>query len=353
MPDTTSVPRSYVMTESSIDDFLAHAGETGASDNTIRRYAAAARALYAFLPEDKVLTRETLLLWREDLEERGYASITVQNYVKYINCYLDHAGFSEIRFNRGRAKDISGMTFGFLKAIEPTDKRDRKDVVWLCECKCGNRVEIPATRLLRNNTLSCGCINKEHLNRANQYFANTSLRQSLEEKIFSTTNDSGYVGVVKKDGRWQARITYKKQKYILGTYTKLEDAVKARVRGKEKVMEDAAELLKIYEFLHDGDDSLPSKRTEPKQDVEQHSTECCSSDGIAKRSDNTSGHTGVYRKKEKWEARICHKGVRYILGRFELKEDAIAERQSAEKMLKEDPQGFIEKYGEIGKKYRE
>ena len=45
----------------------------GASENTVRRLKAMIKMVYEFLPEDKLLTRERLLEWRADLNERGYA----------------------------------------------------------------------------------------------------------------------------------------------------------------------------------------------------------------------------------------------------------------------------------------
>ena len=90
------------MTVESMDAFVTHAKEQGASENMIRRFAGAVKTLYSFLPEDKTLTRERLLSWRKSMEEQGYASITILNYVKYINKYLDYVGASGIRFNRGK-----------------------------------------------------------------------------------------------------------------------------------------------------------------------------------------------------------------------------------------------------------
>lgn len=160
----------YVMAQETMDAFITNEAEKGASENMIRRLKATVKMFYDFLPEDKLITQEQLLKWRADLNERGYAYQTVQNYVKWINIYLDYVGLSDIRFNRGKAKDISGMEFGFITAIEPTDKRHRKDVVWRCRCRCGTELELPATRLILNNTLSCGCIMKEKIKRANKYF---------------------------------------------------------------------------------------------------------------------------------------------------------------------------------------
>ena len=135
----------FVITAETISTFILCQTEKGVSANTLRRLKTAVKMLYDFLPEDKQITKEQLLRWRDDLNERGYAYQTVQNYVKWVNVYLDYAGLSDIRFNRGNGKDISGMEFGFITAIEPTDKRDRNDVVWRCRCRCGVEIELPAT----------------------------------------------------------------------------------------------------------------------------------------------------------------------------------------------------------------
>ena len=341
---------NHQMNQESMVAFIEYHTNRGASDNMARRFKAAVKMLYEFLPEDKLITRDRLLEWRADLNEKGYAYQTVQNYVIWINLYLDYVGLSGIRFNRGKMKDISGVEFGYLTAIEPTDKRNRKDVVWLCRCRCGTMIELPATRLIGNNTLSCGCILKETIKRANKYFGGTSLEQSLKEKVVSTRSASGYVGVTKKRDKWQAYIVYKRQYINLGVYSKLEDAIKARARGKEAVMEDAAELLKVYEAIHENDEALPNKATEPQRDFSceprvinnQPTT-------AAKRLDNTSGYTGVSFRKSKWEARICYNKLRYILGRFETQDEAIKARQDAENLLKADPGAFIEHYEECPK----
>ena len=345
MAETMINTCSHQMAPDTMAAFIESEIKKGASENTVRRLKATVKMVYEFLPEDKLLTRERLLEWRADLNERGYAYQTIQNFVKWINIYLDYVGLSEIRFNRGKGKDISGMEFGYLTAIEPTDKRHRKDVVWLCRCRCGTMLEMPATRLILNNTLSCGCIQKEKIKRANKYFGGTSLEKSLKDPVTSTRSMSGYVGVTRKRDKWQAYITYKRQHISLGVYEKLEDAVKARARGKEAVMADAAELLKIYEEIHENDEALPNKATEPKRDFsyaqkvvnDQPTT-------AAKRLDNKSGYTGITFRKNKWESRICYNKRRYMLGRFDTLDEAISERTKAEEFLKRDPDAFVEYY---------
>ena len=350
MAETMINTCSHQMTHDTMAAFIESEIKKGASENTVRRLKATVKMVYEFLPEDKLLTRERLLEWRADLNERGYAYQTIQNFVKWINIYLDYVGLSEIRFNRGKGKDISGMEFGYLTAIEPTDKRHRKDVVWLCRCRCGTMLEMPATRLILNNTLSCGCIQKEKIKRANKYFGGTSLEKSLKDPVTSTRSMSGYVGVTRKRDKWQAYITYKREHISLGVYEKLEDAVKARARGKEAVMADATELLKIYEAIHENDEALPSKSTLPKNDLPYEPRVVNNQPTTAaKRLDNKSGYTGVSFRKNKWEARICYNKLRYFLGRFDTQDEAIKARQDAEKLLQTGPDAFVVHYEDYPK----
>ena len=350
MAETMINTCSHQMTHDTMAAFIESEIKKGASENTVRRLKATVKMVYEFLPEDKLLTRERLLEWRADLNERGYAYQTIQNFVKWINIYLDYVGLSEIRFNRGKGKDISGMEFGYLTAIEPTDKRHRKDVVWLCRCRCGTMLEMPATRLILNNTLSCGCIQKEKIKRANKYFGGTSLEKSLKDPVTSTRSMSGYVGVTRKRDKWQAYIMYKREHISLGVYEKLEDAVKARARGKEAVMADATELLKIYEAIHENDEALPSKSTLPKNDLPYEPRVINNQPTTAaRRVDNKSGFTGVSFRKNKWEARICYNKLRYFLGRFDTQDEAIKARQDAEKLLQTGPDAFVVHYEDYPK----
>ena len=62
--------------------------------------------------------------------------------------------------NEGRKaiKNLKGQRFGKLIVLEITDKRINKNVVWKCQCDCGNIVEINALDLQRGHTKSCGCL---------------------------------------------------------------------------------------------------------------------------------------------------------------------------------------------------
>ena len=50
----------------------------------------------------------------------------------------------------GKPTDISGIRFGLLTAIKPTNKRaSNGSVIWLCKCDCGNFTEVATGQLTR------------------------------------------------------------------------------------------------------------------------------------------------------------------------------------------------------------
>lgn len=331
-----------VVTPARVAAYLQYEQERGASEDALRNCKRVMQSLLDFLPEDKTVTKEQLLSWRQGLKEHGYSSHTELRYVKGINRYLDYAGLSELRFQRGKAKNIAGHQFGYLTAVEPTGEKDRKNLVWRCRCRCGKEAEYSASRLLAGNVISCGCLKGEHFKRINKYIDGTSLRQSLEEAVVSTRAESGYTGVTKKRGKWQAYIKYKRQQISLGSYSSLEDAVKARARGKELVQMDALGLLDLYEQLHKADPEQPERRAVRVESPEADRREAHTVRAI--RSNNTSGCPGVSRKRNKWAAKITLEKITYQLGTFADLDAAVAARREAERLWNADPQGFREKY---------
>jgi hypothetical protein len=58
----------------------------------------------------------------------------------------------------GKVKDITGMRFGNLIAIQDTKKSDaHRNRIWLCQCDCGNMCEVSGNNLRTGHTQSCGC----------------------------------------------------------------------------------------------------------------------------------------------------------------------------------------------------
>jgi len=61
------------------------------------------------------------------------------------------------------AKDITGQRFGRLVVVGPTENRERRSVVWKCDCDCGQVAMSIATHLRNGKTQSCGCLAREVL----------------------------------------------------------------------------------------------------------------------------------------------------------------------------------------------
>ena len=61
-----------------------------------------------------------------------------------------------------KSKDLTGQKFGKLLVLHRSDDyvepNGKHRVQWLCQCECGNVVEIRSDNLINNSTNSCGCI---------------------------------------------------------------------------------------------------------------------------------------------------------------------------------------------------
>lgn len=60
-----------------------------------------------------------------------------------------------------KKKDLTGQRFGKLVAIESTEQRKRRQVVWRCKCDCGNTAFISSGDLRYGKAKSCGCAQKK------------------------------------------------------------------------------------------------------------------------------------------------------------------------------------------------
>lgn len=60
----------------------------------------------------------------------------------------------------GRLIDLTGQQFGFLTVLKQSENKDNKGgAKWLCQCECGNIIEVSSNNLRRKKegTISCGC----------------------------------------------------------------------------------------------------------------------------------------------------------------------------------------------------
>jgi len=60
--------------------------------------------------------------------------------------------------------NIQGQRFGKLNVLSQTNERSKHgDIIWECQCDCGNMVKYPSSWLTSHAVVSCGCVGKQNL----------------------------------------------------------------------------------------------------------------------------------------------------------------------------------------------
>lgn len=194
--------------------------------------------------------RKALWLFRCDC---GKQKIMPINNVRYNNVRSCGCLAMEHVANLRKA-NIAGQQFGRLTAIRPTEKRTKNgSIVWELSCECGNIVFKTVNELKTGRVLSCGCLYKETRSQCTSYrkdfIENTSISSMVASKRPCASNKSGYTGVFlnKRNGRWQAYITYQRKRYDLGSFIEMDEAIQAR-KAAEKKLHDPV-ILEHWENL--------------------------------------------------------------------------------------------------------
>ncbi len=60
-----------------------------------------------------------------------------------------------------KPQDLTGRPFGRWTAIRQDGCDSHGNAYWVCRCECGNERRVLACNLLREHTLSCGCLKRE------------------------------------------------------------------------------------------------------------------------------------------------------------------------------------------------
>ncbi len=206
-----------------------------------------------------------------------------------------------------RYKDLTGQRFGRLQVISPTDKRaDHGSVVWVCQCDCGEKVEVSGRRLTLGKVRSCGCLSRPQL-------------KDYVGKTFGRLTVISYAGkrrIIREHSAvtinlWRCRCDCGNERII--TQPELEKGNTLSCGCYKR------DLLLQSMILYQNTSVAVLERNKK-----------------GKRKNNTSGHTGVYQDKSgRWIAYINFQKKRYWLGRYEKKEDAIKAREKGEEMHEE------------------
>jgi len=94
-----------------------------------------------------------------------------------------------------KPKDITGMKFGMLTAVQPTGKSNHYGIIWLARCDCGNEIERGASELLRKPKRktqvpqNCGCYRKR--NRSPKYKGVGDLSSTRFRRVLAQAKQRG------------------------------------------------------------------------------------------------------------------------------------------------------------------
>ena len=219
--------------------------------------------------------------------------------------------------------------FGDLTVLKELSERNKQGLIkYLCQCKCGNQIEIEGSYLKNRRTTHCGCKLKENQSKA---------KRKTNKYIFYD-NDNYVVGYTSNTN---------KEFYIdLEDYNKIKDYcwlehdgyihTRARFNNKNKD-------IRLHRFImgltNDG------SQHHIKVDHKNHNTfdnrkknlrittnqENCFNHRTHK--NNTSGHSGISFRKDtnKWRVRLwINNGQCVNLGSFTEYDEALKVRKEAE-----------------------
>lgn len=77
------------------------------------------------------------------------------------NGQITHCGCK----NKTTVRDLLGQKFGKLIVISRNGSDKQKRAMWLCQCDCGNQVTVRGSDLTNGKIISCGCHKKEVLSK--------------------------------------------------------------------------------------------------------------------------------------------------------------------------------------------
>ena len=136
--------------------------------------------------------------------------------------------------------DLTGQRYGRLTVLGPAENVGTR-TAWRCLCDCGKETVVLTHRLRCGHTKSCGCLYGPGGPRTAlglTYIDGTCV-EMLAAKTVRSNNTSGVPGVDWRSSKnlWRASICFKGKRRYLGSFARFEDAVRARKRAEEELVE--------------------------------------------------------------------------------------------------------------------
>ena len=158
---------------------------------------------------------------------------------------------SKVHAKLHNRKDLTNREFGRLKALYPTEARDKKgSIYWHCIRSCKRELDVTEDALVHGRYRSCGCLRDE----IQKNIKNTLHRidgtcvEVLEKRKSRKDNTSGFRGVYKdKQGKYRVDIGFKRRSYYLGKFESFQEAVEVRLEAEHLVHDGFVKAYKLWQ----------------------------------------------------------------------------------------------------------
>ena len=144
----------------------------------------------------------------------------------------------------GKRIDLVGQQFGRLTVVRLSQHVHRNgNAMWVCQCSCGNVVEVDGYALRHGLTTSCGCARREasaaRMRRLNSQGAQDGQPTNVKGlTVPRRNNQTGVVGVSYQpgSGRWLARMQLHGKVVLNATFPSFPAAVLARKQAEKQFL---------------------------------------------------------------------------------------------------------------------
>lgn len=230
-----------------------------------------------------------------------------------------------------KLKDLTNQKFDkltVLKRVEDyvsTNEDGNRYVQWLCKCDCGNEVVVLGTNLRSGKTKSCGCLSRELTSKRSKKYNKYDLSNEYGIGYASNTNNPFLFNL--------------EDYYMIKDYCWYEDNSGYMLTNLYDNMTSYRNAISLHRLImnckHDDGlyvDHINHNKLDCRRCNLRIVTNQQNSMNASKRSDNTSGVTGVTfcKDRNKWNAQIMLGYKMINLGYYNSFEDAVKVRKEAE-----------------------
>ena len=96
------------------------------------------------------------------------------------------------RISETHLNNLTGERFGRLivlrRAEDMVSPSGSKDVIWECQCDCGNKKNVRASNLKSGKTKSCGCLEEESRHKKRKYSSDLTIHVFTSSLFLSIVN---------------------------------------------------------------------------------------------------------------------------------------------------------------------